>query len=314
MWRLFLSISALNELARATRAKSNDFAWPWDQDAHHAKPIRLSNMMATRSRTSSHDFGSSFDASSFGEDSTSSSDSGDFMDKYISEAGEKPLQITSNDAKPQPKQDAVPDMASIFGEDNAASKPAPRSFSSDSSDTASSFAADLGNMFGASGFDAPAPAPKRAPVDDSTSDSDSASGWPWSGHNKRRGDSESRSHSLWDSDNTNAGSSSSGSSDNSISSSATDTFSKMFSSWSGNDVSGNAAQDSPKPAAPQNQDSMDRPADSPIEGPPQRVSSLSGASATDQVVDVRLSSELQQSLLQAKKDENKMFSNFRGVA
>lgn len=341
MMRLVFCVSAISTLARATRAKSNDFAWPWDQDSHHARPVHLrSNMMATHSRTSVHDLGSSFDSSSFGEDASESS--GDFMDKYISETGEKPLQITSDDRKPQPQQDAVPDMASIFGDENVASKPAPRSFDSNthssdtynffggdsaapkpapqsfdsdshsSSDTAG-FAADMTNLFGGSNFGS-SPAPARTSKSDDSSDTNS--GWPWSGHNKRRSDMDSRSRGLWDTDATNTGSGSDSSGDRSSISNniASDSFSKMFSSWSSNDVSGSAGQDAnPKPAA-QSQTSMDSlPSDTPIEGPPQRVSSLSGASATDQVVDVRLSSELQQSLLQARKAETKMFSHFRGA-
>lgn len=345
MMRFVLCVSAISALARATRAKSDDFAWPWDQDAHHARPVRLrSNMMATRSRTSVHDFGSSWDSSSFGDDSSQSS--GDFMDQYISETGAKPLQITSDVPKAQSQENTLADIGSILGDDKPVSKPAPRAFDSDthdsgtynffggdnsaptqllhSDDTASfhsdshssdtaSFASDMANLFDTNRFES-APAPAREPVKDS-SDSDSDSGWPWSGHNKKRSDMGSRSRSLWNTDSSNAGSSSDSGSSSSSSSSASDTFTKMFSSWSGNDVSGSTGQDaSPKPA-PQHQDSMDSPpADSPIEGPTQRESSLSGASATDQVVDVRLSSELQQSLLQAKNAETKMFSRFRSIA
>merc|ERR1719380_194499 len=343
MMRLVICIVALPALARGTRANTDEFAWPWDQDNSHAKPHhihQLSNMMATRTQTRSHDFGASWDSSSFGDDSTQNT--GDFMDQYISETGQKPMQITAD--KPAPKhEDDVPDMATLFGEDNTPKKPERSSFDSDSrsssSDATAAFTSDMTNMFGASqfgsdhGFDMPAPAPARAtPAVDSSSDGDS--GWPWSGHNKRRGDMESHSgRSLWDSD-SNAGSSSSTSGSNSITdTSASDSFSKMFGSWSNNagsswssndysksnsDASASLGSDVSMPQhAPQDQDNagMDnRPADSPIQGPTQRESSLAGASAQDQVVDVRLSSELQQSLLQARNAETKMLQRFRGVS
>jgi len=311
--RLVICVSALPALARAANANVEDAAWPWDQDKKHAKPHNHfhSNMMATHSRVASHDFGSSWDASSSLDDSTTTGSSGDFMDQYITETGSKPLQI--DDAKPQPKHDdSIPDMASLFNDD---SKPAPKSsFDSDShSDSTSAFASDMTNMFGASSrFDAPAPAP-AAPVVDSSSSSDSESGWPWSGHNKKRNDMDT------DVAVSQPAAASNSIADGASSNSASDSFSKMFSSWSSNDASSSAStssgSDVSMPAhAPQQQDSMDnsRPADSPIEGPPQRESSIAGASATDQVVDVRLSSELQQSLLQARKGGTNMFSHFRG--
>lgn len=327
--RLVICLTALPILARATRANADDFAWPWDQDKNHAKPhhFHLSNMMSTHTRTASHDFGASWDSSSFGDDSTQSADTGDFMDQYISETGQKPMKITDDSSKPAPKQDDVPDMATIFSEDNAPKKPESSSFDSDShsasSESTAAFASDMTNMFGASGFDAPARAPAHAAPAVDTS-SDSASGWPWTGFNKRRSDMEGHSkRSMWDTDNSNADSSSSGgSSSNSIAdSSASDSFSKMFSSWSGGDYKSNnegttsLGSDVSMPQKAPQQDSMDsRPADSPIEGPTQRESSLSGASAQDQVVDVRLSSELQQSLLQARNAESKMLSRFRGAS
>lgn len=274
-------------------------------------------MMATHTQMRSHDFGASWDSSSFGDDSTQST--GDFMDQYISETGEKPLAITSDDPKPQPKHDEPVDMSSAFTwDDNAAPKHAAPAPSASSEDATSGFAADMTNLFAHSSFDQPAPAP-APPAFDASSDS----GWPWSGQNKRRENMEGQSHhrSLWDADSSNDASSSSSSSSNTIadtSSSATDSFSKMFSSWSGggsswssNDVPAGSKSDVSMPqAAPQQQDQQ---MDSPIQGPTQREGSIAGASAHDQVVDVRLSSELQQSLLQARNAEDSMLSSFRGV-
>lgn len=265
-------------------------------------------MMATRTQTRSHDFGASWDSSSFGDDSMQSTSTGDFMDQYISETGEKPLQITSDDQKPQQKHNDSLDMASIFGDDNAKqAAPAP---SGSSADSTAAFASDMTNMFARSGFDAPAPSPARtAPMFGSSSDSDSESGWPWSGNNKRRENSGEHHRSLWDTDNNNDVSSSTSNTIADTASSATDSFSKMFSSWSSNDVPAASKSDVSMPqAAPQQQD------DSPIQGPTQRESSIAGASAHDQVVDVRLSSELQQSLLQARNAEASMLSSFRGVS
>merc|ERR1719160_270553 len=94
---------------------------------------------------------------------------------------------------------------------------------------------------------------------------------------------------------SNSDSSSSGSS-NSNSDSAKSR--SLFDDWSS--FGGSKSGVSQPAHAPQQQDNApERSADSPIQGPTQRESSISGASATDQVVDVRLSSELQQSLLQA---------------
>merc|ERR1719353_2339148 len=109
MMRFVVCLSALIGLASATRAKDmkdEAFAWPWDRDSHHAVPHHLGGLMAARAQvhhqrnmfdSSSSDFSSSFSSSSdFSADSDSSSSGGDFMDKYITEVGEKPMQVDSD--------------------------------------------------------------------------------------------------------------------------------------------------------------------------------------------------------------------------
>merc|ERR1719393_899329 len=108
-----------------------------------------------------------------------------------------------------------------------------------------------------------------------------------------------------------SGSSSSGSSGSS-SSSDSGASKNLFDEWSSFGGQPDASQ--PAHAPQQQDDAPQRSADSPIQGPTQREGSISGASATDQVVDVRLSSELQQSLLQARNAETKMLQRFRGVS
>jgi len=186
---------------------------------------------------------------------------------------------------------------------------------------------DMTNLFGgnqgSSSDSAAAPTePAAAPPSDSGS-----SGWPWDTHAKKKDSEEHHGRDLWsshsDSD-TSSGSSSGSSSDmanmfggSSSGSSDTSSNSHSFSDWSTNDFGGSKAGVSQPAQAPQQQQQDDTPqrsADSPIQGPTQRESSISGASAQDQVVDVRLSSELQQSLLQARSAETRMLQRFRGVS
>jgi len=321
-------------------------------------------------RTQVHHQRNMFDSASsdFSTDSDSSSGGdGDFMDKYITETGAKPMQMDDEKPKVQKQQDAgIPDMASLFGDTPEIPEAKPKTQEPWRSPSADS---NADNMFGGSSFgnfDAPAkdsfnfdkPAPKPSNTDDMTNlfggNTDSAppapveaapansdsgsSGWPWDTHAKKKDGEGRRSRDLWsshsDSDSSNSDSSnsassssdmtnmfagsSSGSSDSSSSSSSSASSSdsssshSLFDDWSS--FGGKPGVSQPAQAPQQQDDAPQRSADSPIQGPTQREGSISGASATDQVVDVRLSSELQQSLLQARSAESRMLQNFRGVA
>jgi len=361
-------LSALIGLASSTRAKDmkdESFAWPWDRDSHHAVPHHLgglSSMMAARARvhhgnmfdTGSSDFSATND---FSTDSDSGS-GGDFMDQYITETGHKPLQVDDPDNKPkEEKKDAdaaIPDMASLFGDDQKAQAKPQQPWAEDHSSSSSD---KLDNLFGGSfgfeapqkaayNFDAPAKPVEKpqsdAPADDfsnlfggsssgsaapveaaaSTSSDSSASGWPWDTHAQKKDETARPSRDLWsshsDSD-TNSGSSSISGDMTNLFGGSSDSGSNHAFDWSSSDFSGKPGVSQPAHAPQQDQNnvgqgSSDSPSDSPIQGPTQREGSISGASATDQVVDVRLSSELQQSLLQARSAENKMLQRFRGVA
>jgi len=360
-------------LARAVRAKDRKdeaFAWPWDRDSHHAVPHHLGGLMSAHTQVHhQRSFNSDF-STDFSTDSDSSSSGGDFMDKYITETGQKPMQVDDDKPKVQSQDTSIPDMASLFGDKPEIPEEQPKSQEPWRSQSTSS---DMDNMFGSSfgSFDAPTKpsydfdAPKKpahhdstgnaddmtnlfasadamggnsdsgasAPAQAATSDSDSgASGWPWDTHAQKKKTEGHHSRDLWSSDSSPPDSSSSGSTDimNMFGGSSSDGSSSgsssgssgnsdsaqsksLFDEWSafGGDKSGVS-----QPAhAPQQQDNApERSADSPIQGPTQRESSISGASATDQVVDVRLSSELQQSLLQARNAESRMFQRFRGVS
>jgi hypothetical protein len=294
-------------------------------------------------------------SSDFSMDSDSSSSGGDFMDKYISETGAKPLQVDS-DAPKAPKQDSepsIPDMASLFNDDPKPQSKPQQPWADQSSSSASS---NMDNLFGGSfGFDAPAKAaasfdfdapakPARhvdtdshtddmtnlfsgrssdssASSDAASSNSDSVSGWPWDTHAKKKQSEEHHSRDLWGSNSDSDTSSGSSSNDmenlfggSSSGSSDSGSSHSMFSDWSSNDFGAKSGASQPATAPQQQDEAPQRSADSPIQGPTQRESSISGATATDQVVDVRLSSELQQSLLQARNAETKMLQRFRGVS
>lgn len=361
MMRFVVCLSALIGLASATRAKDmkdESFAWPWDRDSHHAVPHHLGGLMAARAKVHHGDM---FDTSSsdFSSDSDSSSSGGDFMDQYIKETGQKPMQIDDDKAKSQ-KQDSeptIPDMASLFNDNSnaqAQSKPQQPWADQSSSSTSSNMDSLFGGSFGfdtsskaVDTFDTPAKPARHVDNDSHTDDmtnlfggsstdsaasgdaaaatSDSTSGWPWDTHPKKKESEEHHSRDLWsshsDSDTAGGNSNSAASDMENLFGGSTSgsTSNSMFSGWSSNDFGGKSPSSNDfgvsQPAkAPQQDEAPQRSADSPIQGPTQRESSISGATATDQVVDVRLSSELQQSLLQARNAETKMLQRFRGVS
>lgn len=306
--------------------------------------------------SSSSDFSSSFSSSSdFSADSDSSSSGGDFMDKYITEVGEKPMQIDSDKPKVEKQDAGIPDMASLFSDNSNANEEKPNEQEPWRSQSTSS---SVDNLFSGSfgNFDAPAkdswdaPKPSRsvdstsstddmtnlfggssgsavsAPSETPSSSSDSmTSGWPWDTPAKKKEPAAHHSRDLW-SDSSDSSSSSGnsasndmvnmfgGSSGGSTGSTGSDSAGgrNLFDEWSS--FGGNAGTSQPAHAPQQQDDAPQRSADSPIQGPAQREGSIAGASAHDQVVDVRLSSELQQSLLQARNAESQMLRNFRGVS
>lgn len=251
--------------------------------------------------------------------------------------GDKPEtpEAQPKEQEPWRSQSTSSDMDNMFGSSfGNFDAPAKPSYDFDApkkptkKDDSASSADDMTNLF--ANVDKEASAPAQAAASDSDS---GASGWPWDTHAQKKKTEGHHSRDLWSSDSSqpdsssssgspdimnmfggsNSDSSSFGSSSNSNSDSARshnlmDDWSQFGGSKSDSGVS--------QPAhAPQQQDNApERSADSPIQGPTQRESSISGASATDQVVDVRLSSELQQSLLQARNAESRMFQRFRGVS
>jgi len=389
--RLVICQLALIGLSRATRAKDmkdEAFAWPWDQDSHHAAPHHLGGLMAARAQvhhqrnmfdSSSSDFSNSFSnsfssSSDFASSSDFSTDSdsgsgGDFMDKYITETGGKPMQVDGEKPPPKKQDDGIPDMASLFGDSTATPQEKPKEQepwrSSPSTDVDNMFSGSFGN-FGASAqasFDEPKPARHAdnaatstftddmtnlfggssdsavappAPAANTDNTDSSASGWPWDTHAKKESVGH-HSRNLWgsDSDSSSSSSSSSGTSNDMVnmfggsssgsssgssdSSSSKDNGSSrnLFDEWSafgGSNSGADSGVSQPAHAPQQQNDASQGPADSPIQGPTQREGSIAGASAHDQVVDVRLSSELQQSLLQARSAEKNMLQRFRGIS
>jgi hypothetical protein len=330
---------------KAQEMKDEAFAWPWDLDAHHAVPHHVGGFMASHSRVNHADLVDSSSSDFSTVDGDSSSSGGDFMDNYIRETGAKPMQMDGDKPKEQKQEPSIPDMASLFSDDTKAQSKAQQPWNEQhlpaaSSDMANFFAGsfdgaakasfnfdplaklapnvdsdshtdDMTNLFGGRSSDS------AAPVEAAGSTSDSTFAWPSDTHTKKN-EGEEHSRDLWAS-NSDSNTLSSSSSDltnmfrtsNSGSSDSSNSYS-TFSDWSSNDFGGKVAISEPA-HAPQQQDAAQRSADSPIQGPTQRVSSISGASVTNQVVDIRLSSELQQSLLQARSAETKTFQRFRGV-
>merc|ERR1719265_1924840 len=101
--------------------------------------------------TGSSDFSATND---FSTDSDSGS-GGDFMDQYITETGHKPLQVDDPDNKPkEEKKDAdaaIPDMASLFSDDQKAQAKPQQPWAEDHSSSSSD---KLDNLFGGSfGFE-----------------------------------------------------------------------------------------------------------------------------------------------------------------
>lgn len=215
-------------------AASASRSWPWDSSTKDtAKPA------------------AQVDDSSLDD----SQPKGDFMDQYIKDSGQKPIEDAPQPAPAKASDSSATGMmhslwASLDGANSA------NSGSSTSSSSAGDAASSDGDLWGG-----------RAK-------------WP-SFHHHHEEKSEEASNSE--------ASKASSSSDFAASSSSSDAQSSSSSSSS----SSNSASTS-------NSDSQS--SDNNVQQT-QRVSSVSGASATDQVVSVRLSSELQQSFLQARDAE-----------
>lgn len=262
-------------------------------------------------------------------DSDSLGSGGDFMDNYIKQTGAKPMQIDDGKPKLQKEEASIPDMASLFSDETKAQsqlKPQEPSWSA-STDMANFFATSFDSPPGGIGsfnMDAPAKVAGNANIGSHTNEMtslfrdrngdsaasvgaasarDSTFGWAWDAPKMKKEDENHSDRDLWSShsdretsigssgyDTANMFSADTGSSGSSHS---------MFSGWSSNDFGGNAGVSQPAHAPPQQDDTSMKSVDSPIQGPTQRESSISGVSATNQVIDVRLSSELQQSFLQA---------------
>jgi len=203
MMRLVICQFALIGLARAVRAKGGRkdeaFAWPWDRDSHHAVPHHLGGLMSAHSQVHHQRSFNTFDSSSsdFSTDSgDSSSSGGDFMDQYITETGQKPMQVDDDKPKVQKQEESIPDMATLFS-DKPETPDASAQPQKQEPWRSQSTSSDMDNLFGGSfsnfntpansfDFDAPKKPARHADSDSSSDDmtklfggvSDSASSSP----------------------------------------------------------------------------------------------------------------------------------------